>query len=161
MGKSQRIELSAEQRHELEQLIRAGAAPARVHTRARILLLSDAEPGDWQSAPAVAKALLVHRNTVRNVRRRFVAGGLDRALYDRPRPGATPKLTGEVEAQLTLLACSQAPAGRAEWTLRLLADELVALGTLESVSHTTVGEWLKKRPAALAHSHLVHPASHG
>jgi transposase len=128
----------------LEQLIRAGSAPARVQTRARILLLSASEPGDWQSAPAVARALLVHPNTVRNVRRRFVAEGLAGALYDRPRPGAVPKLTGEVEAQLTVLACSQPPEGHAEWTLRLLADQLVALGTLASVSHTTVGEWLKK-----------------
>jgi transposase len=144
MGKSQRIELTAAERQELEQLIRAGNAPARVQTRARILLLSASEPGDWQSAPAVAKALLVHANTVRNVRRRFVAEGLAGTLYDRPRPGATPKLTGEVEAQLTVLACSKPPEGHAEWSLRLLADELVALGTLESVSHTTVGEWLKK-----------------
>lgn len=144
MGKSQHIELSAAQRHELEQMIRAGSAPARVQTRARILLLSDDAPGDWQSAPAVAKALLVHPNTVRSIRRRFVAEGLAGALYDRPRPGATPKLTGAVEAQLTVLACSQPPAGHAEWSLRLLADHLVALGTLESVSHTTVGDWLKK-----------------
>ncbi len=148
MGKSQHIELSAEQRHELEQLIRAGSAPARVQTRARILLLSDDAPGDWQSAPAVAKALLVHPNTVRSIRRRFVAEGLAGALYDRPRPGATPKLTGAVEAQLTVLACSQPPAGHAEWSLRLLADQLVALGTLESVSHTTVGDWLKKTPSS-------------
>lgn len=149
MGKSQHIELSAEQRHELEQLIRAGSAPARVQTRARILLLSDDAPGDWQSAPAVAKALLVHANTVRSIRRRFVAEGLAGALYDRSRPGATPKLTGAVEAQLTVLACSQPPAGHAEWSLRLLADQLVALGTLESVSHTTVGDWLKKTPSSL------------
>lgn len=148
MGKSQHIELSAEQRHELEQLIRAGSAPARVQTRARILLLSDDTPGDWQSAPAVAKALLVHANTVRSIRRRFVAEGLAGALYDRPRPGAVPKLTGAVEAQLTVLACSQPPAGHAEWSLRLLADRLVALGTLESVSHTTVGDWLKKTPSS-------------
>jgi transposase len=144
MGKSQRIELSAEQRQTLEQLIRAGQAPARVHTRARILLLSDAKPGDWQSAPAVAKALLVHPNTVRNVRRRFVAEGLDAALYERPRPGAVPKLTGDIEAELTRLACSAPPAGHAKWTLRLLADHLVELTSLESVSHDTVGEWLKK-----------------
>jgi transposase len=144
MGKSQRIELSAEQRHVMEQLIRAGAAPARVQTRARILLLSAAEPGDWQSAPAVAKALLVHPNTVRNVRRRFVAEGLDAALYERPRPGAVPKLTGDIEAELTRLACSEPPIGHAKWTLRLLADHLVELTSLASVSHDTVGEWLKK-----------------
>jgi putative transposase len=149
MGKSQVIELSIEQRQELERLIRVGNAAARVQSRARILLLSASEPGDWQSAPAVARALLVHPNTVRNVRRRFVAGGLEAALYDRPRPGATPKLTGEVEAQLTLLACSAPPEGHAAWTLRLLADELVVLGVLESVSHTTVGEWLKKTNSSL------------
>lgn len=149
MGKSQRIELSIEQRQELERLIRVGNAAARVQSRARILLLSASEPGDWQSAPAVARVLLVHPNTVRNVRRRFVAGGLEAALYDRPRPGATPKLTGEVEAQLTLLACSAPPEGHAAWTLRLLADELVVLGVLESVSHTTVGEWLKKTNSSL------------
>lgn len=144
MGKSQHIELTNEDREHLNELIRAGNAPARVQTRARILLLSASEPGHWQSAPAVARAVLVHPNTVRTIRQRFVAEGLAGALYDRPRPGATPKLTGAVEAQLTLLACSAPPAGHAEWTLRLLADELVALGTLESVSHTTVGEWLKK-----------------
>lgn len=149
MGKSQRIELGIEQRQELERLIRVGNAAARVQSRARILLLSASEPGDWQSAPAVARVLLVHPNTVRNVRRRFVAGGLEAALYDRPRPGATPKLTGEVEAQLTLLACSAPPEGHAAWTLRLLADKLVVLGVLESVSHTTVGEWLKKTNSSL------------
>jgi len=144
MGKSQHIALTAEQRQELEQLIRSGDAPARVQTRARILLLSASDPGAWRSAPKVAQALLVHPNTVRSIRQRFVAAGLTGALYDRPRPGAEPKLTGAVEAQLTLLACSRPPEGHAEWSLRLLADQLVALGTLESVSHTTVGDWLKK-----------------
>lgn len=149
MGKSQVIELSVEQRQELHQVIHSGNAPARTQTRARILLLSASEPGAWRSAPAVARALDVHPNTVRNVRRRFVAEGLAAALSERPRPGAAPKLTGEVEAQLTVLACSQPPEGHAEWTLRLLADELVALGTLESVSHTTVGHWLKKTNSSL------------
>lgn len=144
MGKSQRIELSSEQRERLEQLIRAGRAPARVQTRARILLLSDSKPGGWRSAPAVAKVLLVHPNTVRNIRRRFVAEGLEAALQERARPGAVPKLTGEVEARLTTLACSAPPAGHAHWTLDLLADELVALGAVASVSRSTVGEWLKK-----------------
>jgi transposase len=146
MGKSQRIELSDEQRQALEQMIRAGNTPARVQTRARIVLLSDHKPGGWRSAPKVAQALLVHPNTVRNIRRRFVAEGLAAAVHERPRPGAEPKLTGEVEAQLTLLACSAAPTGHAHWTLRLLADKLVDLDLLDSVSHTTVGEWLKKTP---------------
>ena len=83
MGKSQRIELTSEQRERLEQLIRAGAAPARKLARARILLLSDSKPGGWQSAPAVAKAVLVHPNTVRNGRRRFMSEGLEAALDER------------------------------------------------------------------------------
>jgi transposase len=144
MGKSQRIELTSEQREQLEQLIRAGNAPAREQTRARILLLSASEPGKWRSAPAVAEALQVHPNTVRNVRRRFVAEGLEAALHERPRPGAEPKLTGEIEAQLTRLACSEPPEGHAHWTLRLLADKLVEVTTLASVHHDTVREWLKK-----------------
>jgi transposase len=144
MGKSQRIELTTEQREQLEHLIRAGKASARRLARARILLLSDRQPAGRQSAPAVAEAVLVHPNTVRNVRRRFVREGLEAALSERPRPGAVPKLTGEIEAQLTRLACSQPPAGHATWTLRLLADKLVEVTTLDSVHHDTVGEWLKK-----------------
>lgn len=144
MNKSQRIELTKEQRTQLKKLLRAGKASTRTLTRARILLLSASELGEWQSAPAVAKAVLVHPNTVRNVRRRFVAEGLAAALGERPRPGAKPKLTGEIEAQLTRLACSEPPAGHAHWTLRLLADQLVELTELTSLHHDTVGEWLKK-----------------
>jgi transposase len=144
MGKSQRIELSKEQRSQLEKLLRGGKTSTRTLTRARILLLSDSRVGAWQSAPAVAKAVLVHPNTVRNVRRRFVAEGMEAALGERPRPGARPKLTGEIEAQLMRLACSEPPAGHARWSLRLLADRLVELTELESLHHDTVGEWLKK-----------------
>jgi hypothetical protein len=66
------------------------------------------------------------------------------ALYDKPRPGAAPRFTGEVEAQLTMLACSQPPAGHARWTLRLLADQMIELGYVEYISHVTVRELLKK-----------------
>jgi hypothetical protein len=77
------------------------------------------------------------------VRRRFLSGGLQAALYDKGRPGAPPKFTGEVEARLTMLACSEPPEGAARWTLRLLADKMVELGYVESISHVTVGELLK------------------
>lgn len=66
------------------------------------------------------------------------------ALNDKGRPGAKPKLTGEVEAKLTMLACSEPPQGHARWTLRLLADQMVALGYIDEVSHVTVRDWLKK-----------------
>jgi transposase len=139
------VQLSPEQRQALQQLVRAGSAATRTITRARILLLSDRSlGGDWQSAPKVAAALLVHPNTVRNVRRRFVAEGLEAALEDKPRPGAQPKLHGELEAQLTVLACSTPPDGHKRWTLRLLAEHLVALEYVDAISYVTVGEWLKK-----------------
>ncbi len=70
--------------------------------------------------------------------------GLDAALYDRPRPGATPKITGEVEAQLTVLACSQPPAGKGRWTLQMLADKLVELQLVDSISDVAVMHRLKK-----------------
>lgn len=149
MSKQQDVELSAEQIDELERLLRTGNAPARTQTRARILLASDRSQGRWRSAPAVAQMVMVHPNTVRNVRRRFVAEGLSGALYEKPRPGASPKLNGELEAQLTTLACSTPPVGHARWTLRLLADELIALELVDDVSHVTVGEWLKKTHLSL------------
>ena len=149
MSRKPNVELSQEQRDELELMLRAGNAPARTQTRARILLLSDRRQGPWRSAPKVAEAVMVHPNTVRNVRRRFVAEGLAAALHEKPRPGATPKLDGELEAQLTVLACSEPPAGQRRWTLRLLAEQLVALEYVDEVSHVTVGEWLKKTHLSL------------
>jgi putative transposase len=145
MSQIRDVELSPEQRQALQQLVRAGSASARLLTRARILLLSDrSQGGDWQSAPKVAAVLQVHPNTVRNIRRQFVAGGLEAALNDKPRPGAKPKLNGEVEAHLTVLACSAPPDGRKAWTLRLLAEQMVALEYVNKISHVTIREWLKK-----------------
>jgi transposase len=92
----------------------------------------------------VAEAVLCSQGTVVGVRRRFVEEGWSAALYDKPRPGQAPKITGEIEAQLVMLACSDAPAGQARWTLRLLAEHLVELTELESISHVAVGERLKK-----------------
>jgi putative transposase len=150
MRKAQEIQLTEAQRVELKQLLHAGDAPARTQTRARILLLSDrSQGGDWQSAPKIAQAVLAHPNTVRNVRRRFLAEGLEAALTERPRPGAVSKLTGDLEVQLTTLACSDPPAGHARWTLRLLAHKLIELGVVTGVSHVSVRAWLKKTDSSL------------
>ena len=83
-------------------------------------------------------------STVKRTRWRFLQEGLEAALKEKPRPGRPPKITGEIEAKLTVLACSQPPEGHAQWTLRLLAGRLVELGYLESISHTAVGNRLKK-----------------
>jgi len=95
---------------------------------------------DWQ----VAQAVLTSAATVKRTRRRFLEEGLDAALSEKPRPGRPPKITGEIEAQLTVLACSQPPEGHARWTLRLLANQLVELGYLDSISHVAVSKRLKK-----------------
>jgi transposase len=144
MGKQTTLYLNVEQREKLDSLIRHGNAPARTQTRARILLLTDRSQGQKRTDEEVATAVLCSKGTVVNVRRRFRQGGLETALYDRPRPGAEPKVTGDIEAKLTMLACSEPPAGQGRWTLRLLADKMVELGYVDEISHVTVGEHLKK-----------------
>ena len=144
MSKHTYVDLTTEQRDVLEQLIHSGNAPARTQTRARILLLADRSQGPQRADQEIAVALLCHKGTVRNVRHRFQRDGLQAALHDKPRPGQKPKITGEIEAQLTVLACSDPPAGHARWTLRLLADKMIELGHIEYVSHVTIGEVLKK-----------------
>lgn len=134
------IELTAEERQQLQQLIRKGKTSARSITRARILLL--AETG--QSNPAIVTALQTSLSTVKRVRRRFVEGGVEQALYDRPRPGAAPKLDGRQAARLVALACSAPPAGRKVWTMQLLADRFIELGEVEFISDETVRRVLKK-----------------
>jgi hypothetical protein len=149
MGKHQHIELTENQRQELDHVIHAGNASARTQTRARILLLSDRSQGQKRTDQAVADAVLCSLKTVRNIRRRFLAGGVAASLHDKGRPGAPPKFTGEVEALLTVLACSDPPDGFARWTLRLLADQMIELGHVEYISHVTVRELLKKTSSSL------------
>ena len=90
-----------------------------------------------------------NRSTVSNVKTRYFAGGLDGALFDKPRPGAKPKIDGEVEARLIALTCSDPPEGHDRWTLRLLADRLVQMELLDSISHVAVGNALKKMNLSL------------
>jgi hypothetical protein len=157
MSKHVFIALMDDQRMTLNPLIRSGSAPARTQTRARILLLLDRNQADAFKDEAIAQALRCHRNTVGNVRRRFVAGGFEAALYDKPMaPRAPQQLTGEVEAHLMALACSAPPEGQQRWTLRLLADRLVALGLVEGISHVAVGARLKKRSQTVARNIVGH-----
>jgi hypothetical protein len=147
MSKALIVSLNPEQREHLQSLIHAGNAPARTQTRARILLLADRSQEAQQpkrTDAQVADAVLCSPATVGNVRRRFVRQGLQTALEDKPWPGPPPKITGDIEAHLVTLACSDPPQGEARWTLRLLAGHLVELGLLDSISHVAVGERLKK-----------------
>ena len=143
------ITLTQEERIELSQLIKSGKHSARVLGRARILLLLDRSQGEKRKLQDIADAMLTSIGTVSNVKRRYQKGGLEHGLYDRPRPGAKPKIDGEVEAHLITLVCSDPPEGQVRWTLRLLADKLVELELVESISHVAIGDALKKTNLSL------------
>jgi transposase len=149
--KKYKVTLAPEERQALSDLIAAGKAAARKLAHARILLKADAAPGGpaWTDG-RIADAVEVSVDTVERVRQRFVECGLDRALGRKPqdRPSRERKLDGRAEAHLIALACSAPPAGRAAWTLHLLAGRLVELRVVDAVSHETVRQALKKaRPA--------------
>jgi transposase len=151
-----KIHLSAEERSFLENMIRTGKESARTIARARILLLSDRSLGHKRKDAEVAQAVMVHKQTVLNIRQRFAKEGTESALYERPRPGQAPKITGEVEAMLTALACSNPPEGNAKWTLKLLADKLVELELVDSISTVAVHKHIKKCSKTLAGKLMVH-----
>ncbi len=141
-----RVVLTEEERAHVHELVGSGIAPARKLTRARILLKADhgdAGPG-WSDA-AIAGALDVNPSTVLRVRRQFVEQGLA-ATLERKRPDRIYDriLDGEAEARLIATACSTPPGGQARWSLRLLADALVRLEVVETISHETVRQALKK-----------------
>lgn len=132
--------LSDDERGSLTALHARGIAPARSLTRARVLDLLH----QGQAPRQVAELLHLSVATIYNIKRRYQVGGLDHALYDQPRSGKPPTIDGSARAQITALACSQAPEGYARWTLRLLADKAVELGFVEQISHTGVRQILKK-----------------
>lgn len=143
------VTLTEAERQELESLIRSGESSARTQRRARILLLTDENQKKKIGTEEIASVLMCSLPTITAIRKKFVEGGLDNALSDKPRPGAIPKITGEIEAQLTLLACSAPPAGKARWTLQLLADKLVELKLVDSISDVAVMKRLKKMSLSL------------
>ena len=129
-----RVELSQAERDALAALLSGGKHSVRKLKRAQILLAADAGESD----AAVAASLRVGGSTVYRTKRRFVLGNLAAALSEEPRPGAARKLSGKEEALLVATACSSPPAGRARWTLELLAGELVKLTAHDSLSRETV-----------------------
>lgn len=150
MSKHRKVTLTDEQHQELEALIHSGNAPARTQTRARILLLSDTNKSKALSEKRIATIMMCSAQTVHNVRHRFIEhNDLATALYDQPRPGQAPKITGEVEAKLIAMICSDPPEGRKRWTLQLVADKLVELKILDSISDVAVMNCLKKMNLSL------------
>ena len=149
MSKHRTLSLTHEQREHLDNLIRTGNAAARVQTRARILLHTDRSQGQKRTDTEVAQALRVSPATIVRTRKAFLDEGMDAALYDKPWPGAPPKITGDIQAKLVTLACSDPPMGRGRWTLRLLAQHMVELGYLESITNQAIGQRLKKTNVSL------------
>jgi transposase len=152
MSKHQDINLSRDERSQLDSLIRSGRSLARVITKARILLLTDVSQGQGHQNNEIVSALGTSICTVLRTRKTYLESGLDAALYDKPRPGQKPKITGEVEATLTMLACSDPPDGASRWTLQLLADRLVQLELVDGISAVAVFKRLKKMNLSLGTS---------
>jgi transposase len=137
------VDLTAEERTTLEQLLVRGKSSARKLTRARILLQADEGLTDEE----ITAALNVSLATVERTRQRFVEANLE-ALDELPRPGGQRKLSGKQEAHLIAVACTPAPGGQARWTLQLLADQVVELGFADSIARETVRQVLKKTPSS-------------
>lgn len=151
MNKKYIVRLTAEEKQQLEQLINQGKEAARKLTHARILLKANCsqEQGGWTDQ-AIHQAIDVSLSTIARVRQAFVEQGFDAALNAKPSSQMRlRKLDGVAEAHLIACCCSQPPKGRKEWTLRLLADEMVKLEYVESISHETVRQVLKKTKSSL------------
>lgn len=145
--KKYRVDLTAEERQTLEQLLQRGKSRARKLVRARILLQADEGLTDEE----IATGLDVGVATVERTRQRFVERNLD-ALNDLPRPGGRCKLSGKQEAHLIAVACTPAPTGQTRWTLQLLAEQVVALGFVPSIARETVRQVLKKTRSNLGNT---------
>jgi transposase len=140
MRKKYHVTLSDAERTQLRAVLRKGQASARRIARAHILLLAD----EGHQDAAIATHVHVGALTVHRVRKRFAEAGLDAALGERPRPGGQPKLDGKQEALLVALTCSEPPDQRPKWTMQLLADRMVAIGAVDTISDETVRRVLKK-----------------
>jgi Transposase and inactivated derivatives len=134
------ITLSIDEYLQLRRYVQEGNKSARAINRARILLLADQGMTDEE----IAETLGVGMATVYRVRKSYNASGLAKALVEKPRRGAPSKIDGRVEATLTMLACSDPPEGYGRGTLHLLAEKLVELQVVDSISLPTVSTVLKK-----------------
>ena len=139
-AKKYHVKLTSEERQELLEMTSKGRINARKMKRAQVLLKADEGLKDED----IMAAVVVSRPMVERTRKRLVEGGLNKALNEDPRPGAKRRLDGRAEAHLIALTCSEPPDDHDRWALRLLADKLVELGVVESVSYETVRQTLKK-----------------
>jgi biotin operon repressor len=141
------INLSREERDTLKKIIASGRGPARMFTRARILLKADqGDHGPNWSDEQISDALDITVQTIERVRKQLIEEGFDAVLSRRQytQKVSRKKIDGNVEAHLIALSCSEPPKGYVRWTLRLLADKIVELGYVETISHEAIRQTLKK-----------------
>ena len=143
--KSHCIKLKEHEHQRLREIIETGKDSARKITRCRILLLADKGKTDEE----IADSLDVCLATIYYIRRRYCREGLDRAINEAPRSGKPAKIRGKAMAKITAIACSKPPKGHARWSLRLLADRIVELNIVETISHQSVRTVLKKTNLSL------------
>jgi len=136
--------LTDEQRAALTAITSSGSAPARTQTRARILLLTDQNNADRLTDARIMTVLGTGNSTIQRTRIRFLTEGIESCLKDKPRSGRPPVITGEIEAKITVIACSAPPDGRRRWTVQLIADKMIELGYTDSISKSAVHVHLKK-----------------
>jgi transposase len=145
MEKKYIVDLTSKERKYLQHLVSKGKVAGYKIRHAQMLLKADqGRHGPSWPDERVAEVFGAHEATVRRLRERFVEEGLDEALQRKKRQNYTRKLDGDAEAHLIAIACSQPPKGRNRWTLRLLADHMVELAVVDSVSHMTISRTLKK-----------------
>ena len=135
-----RVELTESHKRRLNEVSSHGKSSARTVKRALALLKAN----EGQTDDRIAEAVSISRRTVVRIRQRFCEEGLESALTERPRPGQKRRLDERAEARLVAIACSDPPEGHAHWTLKLLADKMVELDYVDSVSRETVRQSLKK-----------------
>jgi transposase len=140
MAKKYIVDLSEDEVSQLQSIIKKGKHKARTITRANILLMAAEDETD----SAIADRVRAHVATVQRIREKFVIGGLDFALKDEVHPPKPKKLDEKQEAFLIATACSNPPEGRVRWTMQLLADHLVSVGIIDSISDETIRQTLKK-----------------
>lgn len=134
------IKLTKNEVQKLKVFIKKGTAKAREITRARTLLLSH----ENEKASTIARVLNINPSTVRNIRRYYVDGDLNAAIYDSPRSGAPGKFSAKDKAAIIALACTKAPKGYAKWSLNLLAKKAIEIEGIDSISPAQIGRYLKK-----------------
>ena len=148
--KKNKVELSAEEREQLQKIVKTGKNPARAIMRSNILLATDDKREPKLAIREVAEIYGVSPNTVNIVRKSYAESGLEATIQRKKRetPPVAPKITGDIEAKIIALSCTKPPEGYCRWTLRMLTAKVIELGYIDSIGRSSVNTVLKKRIAS-------------